>query len=149
MDVERLCHICPRCHSQPFVFSVYAADRLRPRAGACSRRSSLSRLEFSELIKSAVRVVDRGLAVHPAEDILADDRIRRMRLRIFDSDRLVARLLDRLRQFRCEGHGRLHALIVDALLPRQEAAKKNRDNRLADSGPSSCLRACHFWTMFN
>jgi hypothetical protein len=51
-------------------------------------------------------------------------QIRGMRFRIFNSDRLVAGLLDRLLQFRCEGHGRLHALIVHALPRWEEAARK-------------------------
>jgi hypothetical protein len=53
-------------------------------------------MELTELIQRAVQVVDGGQRVHPAVDILADDQIRRMRLRIFDADRLVAGLLDRL-----------------------------------------------------
>ena len=66
-------------------------------------------------------MVDGGQGIHPAVHILADDQIRRLRLGIFDADRLVAGLLDRLLQFRCEGHGYLHAPIVPALLARQEA----------------------------
>ena len=45
-----------------------------------------------------VRVVNCGQAEHPAMDILTDDPIRLMRLGIFDADRLVAGLLDRLLQ---------------------------------------------------
>jgi hypothetical protein len=48
------------------------------------------RKEFSELKQWEARAADGGLAIRAAEDIVADDRLRRMRLRILDSDRLVA-----------------------------------------------------------
>jgi hypothetical protein len=44
--------------------------------------------------------VEGGQRTHPAEDLLADDQIGRVRLRILDPRRLVAGLLDRLLQFR-------------------------------------------------
>jgi hypothetical protein len=75
---------------------------------------SLIWMELTELIERAVRVVDGSQGVHPAVDILADDQIRRMRLGIFDADRLVAGLLDRLLEFRREGHCHLRAPIVSA-----------------------------------
>jgi len=40
-------------------------------------------------------MVDGGQRAHPAEDLLADDQIRRVRLGIIDADRLIAGLLDR------------------------------------------------------
>jgi hypothetical protein len=79
-------------------------------------------VELTELVERAVRVVDGGQGMHPAVHILANYQIRRMRLRIFGADRLVAGLLDRLLQLRREGHGHVHVPIVSALLARQEAA---------------------------
>ena len=44
-------------------------------------------------------MVEGDLCAHPAEDLLADDQIRRVRLGILDADRLIAGLLDRSLQF--------------------------------------------------
>ncbi len=79
---------------------------------------------LTELVQRAVRVVDGGQGVHPAVDILTDDQIRRMRLGIFDAERLVAGVLDRwLQRKACEARRPTARCMASAAPAMRERAQ--------------------------
>src|SRR5262245_8706627 len=91
-------------------------------------------MESPELVERLSRMVDGGQSAHPAEDLLADDQVCRLRLGILDADRLIAGLIDRLLEFRSEGHGHLPVLILSAGFARKEVHRgSGRGRRLQEA----------------